>query len=268
MDALDEILAVADAVMVARGDLGVELSPAEVPLIQKDVIAKSIQAAKPVITATQMLRSMVDSPQPTRAEAADVANAVLDSSDAVMLSGGECHWSLSRASGADAGTHRRTAEKRLLSQRQTAVAFAHANMSTSAAIGHAACLLASEAGATAIVCCTRTGRTAQLVAKYRPVSPIIAVSQHHTTVRRLMLTWGVHPRQAEPYDTIDTMIEAALKAARSSGFVTRGDRVVLVGGSPSAPLEIRIFSALFASPKAAPICLLFVSFSQNDPDLF
>jgi pyruvate kinase len=86
VDVLDEILAVVDAVMVARGDLGVELSPAEVPLIQKDVIAKSIQAARPVITATQMLRSMVDSPHPTRAEAADVANAVLDSSDAVMLS--------------------------------------------------------------------------------------------------------------------------------------------------------------------------------------
>jgi pyruvate kinase len=127
------------------------------------------------------------------------------------------------------------AEKRLLSQRRTAVAFAHTNMSTSAAIGHAACLLASEAGAAAIVCCTRTGRTAQLVAKYRPASPIIAVSQHSTTVRRLMLTWGVHPTQAEPYDTIDTMIEAALKAAHSSGLVAVGDKVVLVGGSPSAP---------------------------------
>ena len=178
VDALDEILAVADAVMVARGDLGVELSPAEVPLIQKDVIAKSIQAAKPVITATQMLRSMVDSPQPTRAEAADVANAVLDSSDAVMLSEESAigHYPVQAVQ--MLARIAETAEKRLLSQRQTAVAFAHANMSTSAAIGHAACLLASEAGATAIVCCTRTGRTAQLVAKYRPVSPIIAVSQH------------------------------------------------------------------------------------------
>ena len=235
VDALDEILAVVDAVMVARGDLGVELSPVEVPLIQKDVIAKSIQAAKPVITATQMLRSMVDSPRPTRAEAADVANAVLDSSDAVMLSEESAvgHYPVQAVQ--MLARIAEAAEKRLLSQPQTAVSFAHANMSTSAAIGHAACLLASEAGATAIVCCTRTGRTAQLVAKYRPASPIIAVSQHSTTVRRLMLTWGVHPRQTAPYETIDAMIEAALQTARSSGLVTVGDKVVLVGGSPSAP---------------------------------
>jgi pyruvate kinase len=235
VEALDEILAVVDAVMVARGDLGVELSPAEVPLIQKDVIAKAVQGAKPVITATQMLRSMVDSPHPTRAEAADVANAVLDCSDAVMLSEESAIGNYPIAAVKMLARIAEAAEKRLLSQRQTAVSFSHESMSTSAAIGHAACLLAHEAGAAAIVCCTRTGRTAQLVAKYRPASPIIAVSQHSTTVRRLMLTWGVHPVQAEPYDTIDTMVQAALKAAHSSGVAPAGSKVVLVGGSPSAP---------------------------------
>jgi pyruvate kinase len=178
---------------------------------------------------------MVDGPHPTRAEAADVANAVLDGSDAVMLSEESAIGNYPIEAVKMLARIAEAAEKRLLSQRQTAVSFSRENISTSAAIGHAACLLAHEAGAVAIVCCTRTGRTAQLVAQHRPASPIIAVSQHSTTVRRLMLTWGVHPVQAEPYDTIDTMIQAALKAAHSSGVVTAGGKVVLVGGSPAAP---------------------------------
>jgi pyruvate kinase len=194
-----------------------------------------VQEAKPVITATQMLRSMVDSPHPTRAEATDVANAVLDSSDAVMLSEESAIGNYPIAAVQMLARIAEAAEQRLLAQRQTAMAVSQASLSTSAAIGHAACLLAHEAGAAAIVCCTRTGRKAQLVAKYRPAAPIIAVSPHSTTVRRLMLTWGVHPVQAEPYETLDTMIQAALKAVHSSGVVPTGSKVVLVGGAPSAP---------------------------------
>lgn len=229
------ILEQVDALMVARGDLGVEIPLDEVPLIQKDLIVKAVQAARPVITATHMLISMVDNPRPTRAEAADVANAVLDGSDAVMLSEESAIGKYPVAAVKILARIVETAEKRLIAQRSSEVLAFHEGMSTSAAIGHAACLLAHEAGAVAIVCCTRTGRTAQLVAKYRPATPIIAVSAHDTTVRRLILTWGVRPVLIPEYETLDGMIETALNAACQTGLVAAGDKVVIVGGAPTAP---------------------------------
>ena len=156
VDAIDEVIQAVDAVMVARGDLGVEISAAEVPLVQKDVIAKSITAAKPVVTATQMLRSMVESPRPTRAEAADVANAVLDGTDAVMLSE-------ETAVGEYPVEAVRTMVR--IAERVESRLFVHPPFTTipapepgnvSEAIGHGACLLAYSAGAKAIICCTKT----------------------------------------------------------------------------------------------------------------
>jgi pyruvate kinase len=235
LDVLDDILAVTDAVMLARGDLGVELSPAEVPLVQKDVIAKAVRAAKPVITATQMLRSMVENPRPTRAEAADVANAVLDGSDAVMLSEESAVGAYPVEAVKTLAAIAIKAEQRLIAQRSPTILADHQGLSTSAAIGHAACVLAHEAGAKAIVCCTRTGRTAQLVAKHRPATPIIAVCRHATTVRRLMLTWGVTPVLTADYDSLDAMVQEALVAALRTGLVRMGDKVVITGGAPSAP---------------------------------
>jgi pyruvate kinase len=235
LDVFDELLAVVDAVMIARGDLGVELAPAEVPLVQKDLIPKVMQAAKPVVTATQMLSSMVDSPQPTRAEATDVANAVLDGTDAVMLSEESAVGAYPVEAVRVLAQIATAAEQRLIARRAAAILSWQQNLGTSAAIGHAACLLAYEAGATAIICCTRTGRTAQLVAKYRPATPIIAVCRHEVTVRRLMLTWGITPVFANDFESLDAMINAACEAARSTKLVASGDRVVIVGGAPSAP---------------------------------
>jgi pyruvate kinase len=235
LEAVDDLLSVVDAVMIARGDLGVELTPAEVPLVQKDLIAKAMRVAKPVITATQMLRSMVDSPHPTRAEATDVANAVLDGTDAVMLSEESAVGAYPVEAVKVMAQIARAAETRLMAQRAATILSPQQGLNTSAAIGHAACLLAHEAGAAAILCCTRTGRTAQLVAQYRPTTPIIAVCRHETTVRRLMLTWGVTPVFATDFDSIDAMIAAACDVAQGTELVAPGDRVVIVGGAPSAP---------------------------------
>lgn len=233
IDELDDILKHVDSLMVARGDLGVEIPFSEVPLIQKDIIRKAVTWAKPVVTATQMLRSMVESPRPTRAEATDVANAVLDGSDAVMLSEesaiGAYPVEAVRALAAIA----ENAEKRLFENR-TFMDMPSGNPSDlSTAIGHAACVLAQDADAAAIVCCTRTGYTARLVARHRPRTPVIAISPKLETVRRMTLVWGVKPVLAHEFHTLDGMIKNALGAARDAG-VLPGGRIVITGGSPSA----------------------------------
>ncbi|MFQ5927939.1 MAG: pyruvate kinase [Terriglobia bacterium] len=232
LDALDEIVAAVDSLMVARGDLGVEIPVAEVPLVQKDIIAKSIRAAKPVVTATQMLRSMVGSPRPTRAEAADVTNAVLDGTDAVMLSEETAVGSYPVEAVRTLAQIAEKAESRLFVGRPF-IPSSEKSGGTSEAIGHAACLLAYGAEAAAIVCCTRTGQTAQLVARHRPKTHIIAVSPKEETVRRLMLTWGVLPVLSEEFESTDAMIATAIELARGTGLVSPGSRVVVVGGTPS-----------------------------------
>jgi pyruvate kinase len=233
VDAIDEVISAVDAVMVARGDLGVEIPAADVPIVQKDIIAKSVREAKPVVTATQMLRSMVESPRPTRAEAADVANAVLDGTDAVMLSEETAVGAYPVEAVQTMAQIAERAETRLFIQ-SPFTSLAHPEPGNiSEAIGHAACLLAYSAGAQAVICCTRTGRTAQLVAKYRSKTPIIAVSPSQNTVHRLMLTWGVLPLLSEEFGSTDTMVTAALKSARESGVVSPGNRVVVVGGASS-----------------------------------
>lgn len=234
VDALDEILPAVDALMVARGDLGVEIPYEDVPLVQKDIIAKALQAARPVVTATQMLRSMVENPRPTRAEAADVANAVLDGSDAVMLSEESATGAYPVESVRALASIAEQAEARLFQRTAHGCPERRGIPGVSGAISHASCVLALESGAKAIVCSTRSGHTARVAARHRISVPIIAVSPEVATVRRLALVWGVKPVLCAEFDTTDGMIRTSLDAAREAGGLGRGDHIVIVGGSPSA----------------------------------
>lgn len=234
LQALEDILESVDSIMVARGDLGIEIPLAEVPLVQKDLIIRANQAGKPVVTATQMLRSMVKSPRPTRAEAADVANAVLDGSDALMLSEESAVGAYPIDAVKVLARIAEKAEERFFAQKTFVLSSSLENLSTSEAIGHAACLVALEVRAAAIICCTRTGRTAQWVAKHRPPTPIIAVSPRTQTVRTLMLTWGIQPILSDEFNSTEGMLKAAVEAACDTGLVASGKKVVIVGGDPYA----------------------------------
>jgi len=233
LDTIDEILAVADSIMVARGDLGIEVPLSQVPDIQKELIAKAIEAAKPVVTATQMLRSMVENPRPTRAEVADVFNAVLDGSDALMLSEESAVGAYPVEAVKVLAETAEAAEHRLFTRRPLASLSQSGSASTSEAIAQAANLVALQTKATAIICCTRKGQTAGLVAKYRPAQPIVAVTPEVQTVRQLMLVWGVRPILSEEFTSIDAMIKAAIELTYKKGFIMQGDNVVIVAGAPS-----------------------------------
>ena len=232
LDQFDEILAAVDAVMVARGDLGVEIPLAEVPFVQKNIIVKAVNAGKPVVTATQMLRSMVESKRPTRAEVADVANAVLDGSDALMLSEESAVGAYPIEAVQTLAEVAEAAEKRLVNRNLFPNERSQGYSNTGEAIGHAACVLARGAGASAIVCCTRTGRTARLVAKHRPAMPIIAASPSDKVVKRLMLTWGVLPALVGEFDSSDRIVEAAVTAARECGLIPAAAKVVVASAAP------------------------------------
>jgi pyruvate kinase len=235
LDIIDEILDVADSIMVARGDLGIEVPIAQVPHIQKELISKAMQAAKPVVTATQMLRSMVENPRPSRAEVADIANAVLDGSDALMLSEESAVGAYPVEAVKVLAETAEVAEGRLFAQRPFVSLSPTERVSFSEAIAHAASLVAHQAKATAIICCTRTGKTARLVAKYRPVQPIVAVTPEPQTVRPLMLVWGVQPILLEEFPSMDAMIKAAIDLTFKKGIVMPGDKVVIVAGAPYSP---------------------------------
>ena len=233
LDIIDEILAVVDSIMVARGDLGLGVPIAQVPHIQKELIAKAIQAGKPVVTATQMLRSMVENPRPTRAEVSDIANAVLDGSDALMLSEESAVGAYPVEAVKVLAETAEVAEARLFARRSL-VFLSPTGISTSEAIAHAASLVAHQAKATAIICCTRTGQTARLIAKYRPVQPIVAFTPEPKTVRPLMLVWGVQPFLLDEFTSIDAMIKAAMELAYKKRIVKPG-RVVIVAAAPYSP---------------------------------
>ncbi|MGH7928459.1 MAG: pyruvate kinase [Candidatus Binatia bacterium] len=235
LDVIDEILAVADSIMVARGDLGVEVPIAQVPHIQKELIAKAIQAAKPVVTATQMLRSMVENPRPTRAEVADVFNAVLDGSDALMLSEESAVGNYPVEAVKVLAETAKAAEARIFAQRPVASLSRTGSVSDSEAIAQAASVVALQARATAIICCTRTGQTARLIAKYRPVQPIVAVTPEARTVQPLMLVSGVQSILSEEFTSIDAMIKDAMERAYKKGVIMPGDKVVIVAGAQYAP---------------------------------
>ncbi len=232
LDHFEEIIPLVEAVMVARGDLGVEIPLESVPGVQKWLISRTNASGKPVITATQMLRSMVENSRPTRAEVADVANAVLDGTDAVMLSE---ETAIGRHPVESVRMMARVAE-------DAEKIFPHADWarrrrgesgaSLSEAVAHSACNLADEIGAAAIISFTQSGLTARLVAKYRPGCPVLALTPVPETQRRLSLVWGVTPVMATGLKTTDEMIDRAFEAARKSGLARRGQKVVITAGVP------------------------------------
>jgi pyruvate kinase len=233
LENIDEIIHVVDGIMIARGDLGVEIPLEKVPLVQKLLIQKSNQAGKPVITATQMLRSMVDSPRPTRAEVTDVANAILDGTDAVMLSEEtamgkfpvESVSTMTRiAEDAESGFPFETWIHRLGPKSEK---------SLPEAVSYAACNLAESINASSIITFTQTGSTARLVAKCRPRRPILAMTPLEKTYRRLGLIWGVVPFLSETMKDTDEMIDRAFKIALQSGIVKHGQIVVITAGVPA-----------------------------------
>ena len=233
LDDLDKIFTEADGVMVARGDLGLEVPLPEVPLIQKEIIKWANIVGKPVITATQMLESMIVNPRPTRAEVTDIANAILDGTDALMLSGetaiGKYPPDAVRTMAQVAMTTETTIDYVEYFKRQPITL----EESVPDAIAHAACHTSIEIGAKAIICCTRSGQTARLVAKYRPPAPIAVVSPYETTLRRVGLFWGAFPVSIEFAPDTDTMITSAKQAVLKSGLAQVGDPVVIIAGIPA-----------------------------------
>ncbi|QMV40748.1 pyruvate kinase [Cohnella cholangitidis] len=232
VDNLDEILEVSDGLMVARGDLGVEIPAEEVPLVQKLMIEKCNRAGKPVITATQMLDSMQRNPRPTRAEASDVANAIFDGTDAIMLSGEtaagkypvESVETMSRiAERAESALHYREIFIKQANAQQTSV---------TEAISQAVANSALDLDARAIVTSTESGYTARMISKYKPKSQIIAVTPVDQVLRRLQLVWGVLPVKGVSAKTTDEMFEIAVKGAMETGTVRLGDTIIITAGVP------------------------------------
>jgi pyruvate kinase len=231
VDHIEEIMEVADGIMVARGDLGVEIPLEQVPVVQKMLIRRANASGKPVITATQMLRSMVDSPRPTRAEATDVANAVLDGTDAVMLSEETAVGGYPVKSVQFMTRIVESAENHFPHDRYLQLA---PKKAVSQSVAHAACVLANHLDARAIIAPTQSGQTARHISRFKPRQPIIALSANENTVRRLTLCRGCLPRLvADPMDT-DDMIESAARSALETGLVSRGDLAVITAGHPVA----------------------------------
>ena len=237
VDNIDAIIQASDAIMVARGDLGIEASPEEVPLLQKMIIAKSNLMGRPVITATQMLDSMIRNPRPTRAEASDVANAILDGTDAIMLSG---ETAVGKYPIETVETMARIAEYTERGGEANAwslPASPSRGRGIAEAVARASCDTAQDLGATAIITPTSSGRTARLVSMFRPRAPIVAVTPSPMVQRQLSLLWGVNPLMAPRSESTDRLIDQALQAARVHGFAKPGDLVVVTAGAPSGGLS-------------------------------
>ncbi len=229
---LDDVLKVADGVMVARGDLGVEMPLEEVPVVQKSIIRRAQRYAAPVITATQMLESMVHHPRPTRAEASDVANAIFDGTDAVMLSEETATGAYPVEAVKVMARIAVEAERGLPFYEDRPRRFQAMDMSFPGAIGEAACQAAVELGAKAICIFTQTGSMARIVSKLRPPTPIIAFTPHQNVLRRLALYWGVQPRLITKSDHTEELIEKIDAALLEDGSVRKGDVLVITAGAP------------------------------------
>ena len=231
VDDLDGILRTSDAVMVARGDLGVEIGPAEVPLVQKRILRQALERGKPAITATQMLESMINHPEPTRAEASDVANAILDGTSAVMLSG-------ETAVGSYPIESVRTMDK-IARAVDPSVAYRHELdrdgdepfSTVGDAMSNAACDIAEVLEAKAILVPTYSGRTASAVARHRPKRPIIAVTHKRNAARQLAIEWGIVPTEIEECSDVEQLWARTIEVSRETGIVDSGDRVVITAGT-------------------------------------
>lgn len=228
LEHIDEIIDIADAVMVARGDLGVDLDVEELPLVQKKLVRKCNRAGKPVIIATQMLLSMVKSPRPTRAEATDVANAILDGTDAVMLSEETAIGEYPIEAVEIMSKIARSIENTALTYLKRTGEIG----SVTEAIGESACEIAQRLNAAAIIANTTSGYTAKLVAKFRPKTPIVAVTYSDKVLNKCALIWGVYAIKIPFLTDTDLMLKRSIEAAVEWGFVKKGDHVVITAGVP------------------------------------
>ena len=226
---IDSILAAADAVMVARGDLGVEIDFTELPGIQKDIIDRSFSFGKPIVTATQMLDSMMVNPRPTRAEISDVANAIYDGTSAIMLSGETAagDYPVEALKTMSAIAERTENEEHYRAQRHAEI-----QISVSDATAHAACLTAKDVNAAAIVTVSESGNTARLLSKYRPKQPIIACVMDEQVQRQLSLSWGITSLLMGPAHSTDELIEMSTALAEKNGYLHNGELAVVTAGVP------------------------------------
>jgi len=232
VDNLKEIIEASDGIMVARGDLGVEIPLENVPLVQKNIIKKCNFVGKPVITATQMLISMMSNPRPSRAEVTDVANAILDGTDAIMLSeetavGNYPLEAVETMNKIALRIEKAIDYEKILSERSISVKPTNAD-----AISHATCQVSLDLKVKAIVTFTFSGSTARMVSRYRPPVPIIAASTQDSTVKKLTLSWGVYPFKTEELADTDDMITRSRKVALETGLVRSGEKIVITAGIP------------------------------------
>jgi pyruvate kinase len=216
--------------MVARGDLGLEVAPELVPIYQKTIIRKANAVGKPVITATQMLESMIENPRPTRAEASDVANAILDGTDAIMLSGETAVGQYPIEAVRTMDRIAQVIESDI--QYHPVAREAGDALSTTDAIGIATCQMAIQLKARLILTATSSGFTARMIARHRPMTPLFAVTTSPETMRRLALVWGVQAAVIPAVNSTERMVAECLAAAVENGFAESGDHVVLTAGSP------------------------------------
>ena len=251
---IDGIIAEADGIMVARGDLGVQLPTERIPLVQKHIISRCRLAGKPVITATQMLDSMISNPRPTRAELTDVANAIFDGTDATMLSGETANGKYPVEAVETMATIARTVED---SEEYTARMFElDQNITVGNKIEHLvaknAYLMAKDLKAIAIVTPTLQGNTARMVSQFRPEQSIIAVTPIPRVQRQLMLNWGVYPMLSEVVDDSEWMVQNAIKKALDSGAIHLSDRIIMLAGIPiNNPIKVNTVKVLFVGNVVA-----------------
>ena len=229
---IDSILAAADAVMVARGDLGVEIDFTELPGIQKTVIDRSFSFGKPIVTATQMLDSMIVNPRPTRAEISDVANAIYDGTSAIMLSGETAAGAYPVEALKTMSAIAERTEQEGFHLRGRTMDFNPGKISVSDATAHAACLTAKDVNAAAIVTVSESGTTARLLSKYRPQQPIIACVMREQVQRQLSLSWGITPLMMSLAHSTDELIEMSTALAKENGYLHNGELAVVTAGVP------------------------------------
>lgn len=235
---IDEIIKVSDGVMVARGDMGVEIPAQEVPHIQKMIIKKCNEAYKPVITATQMLDSMMRNPRPTRAEVTDVANAIYDGTDAVMLSGETAQGKYPLEALKMMAQIAETTEKQL-ELHLPEHAKLHSRRGISSAVSNAAVTTAESLQAKAIICPTMSGFTARLISKLKPEAVIIGASPNDEVLRKMQIYWGVRPLKTAQERSTDMVFQHAIDVTENAGYVEEGDIVVITGGVATSPAATR-----------------------------
>ena len=233
VDNMDSILEVVDGIMVARGDLGVEVPAEDVPLIQKEIIAKCNAAGKIVVTATQMLESMQKNPRPTRAEVSDVANAIFDGSDAIMLSGESAAGQYPLEAVETMARIARRTEQALDHQELIARAIASSTRNVASAMGLAVADTVEDLGAKAVIACTQSGATARAISKYRPSAPVVAATSCEKTAASLALYWGVQPVVVAETSNTDELLATAAKVAEDFAGLEAGEIAVVTAGLPA-----------------------------------